>query len=117
MKRCRYSLCHRLLSPFDETVNGCCNKIHSRLAKQEYNEKYYGRTKLNNKIVKHADIFKTCIQQFGQDAEIDANFLQIMGIEWKFETHRVMFGNLEYIAVGDYAYIISSTQKVKIKRL
>lgn len=117
IKRCRYSKCHKLLTPFDETFNGCCSKLHEKLYKAEYNEMYYQRTKLNNQIVKHAIIFKTCIDQFGEDTEIEANFLELLGMNWNLETSKFFTNNLDYICIGDYCYILSKNQKVKIIRL
>ena len=117
MKKCKYSNCQEPLLPSTKTFNGCCNELHSRLAKQEYNNKYYAKTKFYKKIIKHDYIFKTCIAQFGEDEQIDSSFLEILGIEWDFETGKVFIDNLEYIAVGNYAYILSKNKKVKIKRI
>ena len=117
LKQCKYSKCRRVLYLYKTSVKGCCCEEHVRLAKQEYNINYYKLTKLNNKIVKHANIFKTCIDHFGEDTEFDANFLELLVMDWELETHKVVIDNLEYIAVGDYAYIISKTKKIKIIRL
>ena len=117
MKRCRYSKCKKLLTILDESVEGCCNKLHSRLAKQEYNKLYYGKSKMNKRIILVINILKTCIDQFGEDTEFDANFLELLKMDWEIETDKVVIRNQEYIAVGPYAYIVSKTQKVKIIRL
>lgn len=117
MKKCKYSNCQKPLLPFSKTFNGSCSIMHSRLAKKEDNNKYYAKTKFNKKIIKHDYILKTFFIQFGEDVEIDANFLEILGIDWGFETGRVFIDNMEYIAVGNYAYILSKNQKVKIKRI
>lgn len=116
-KKCKFSKCGKLLSLCKNPVKGCCCEEHVKLAKQEYNEKYYQQSKQNSKIVKHAYIFKTCIDQFGEGAEIDASFLHLLGMDWHFETHSVAINNIDYIAIGNYAYIISKNQKIKIKRL
>ena len=117
LKQCKYSKCGKILYLYKTSVKGCCCEEHVRLAKQEYNDNYYLRSKLNNKIVKHVYIFKTCIDQFGEGSEIDANFLELLGMDWDLETHKVVIDDLEYIAVGNYAYIISKNKKIKIIRL
>jgi len=117
MKKCRYSKCKKLLTIFDETFNGCCCESHSILAKHEYNKMYYQKTKMNKRIILVINILKTCIDQFGEDTESDANFLELLKMDWEIETDKVVIRNQEYIAVGPYAYIVSKTQKVKIIRL
>ena len=114
--KCKYSKCKKLLYLSDEPVNGCCCIDHAKLAKHEYNVAYYKKTKLNSQIVKHANIFKACLDQFGEE-EFDAYFLQLLKIDWDLQTHKVVIKGEEYIAIGHYAYLLSKSKKVKIKRL
>jgi len=117
MKRCRYSKCRKLLKVYDQRVGGCCNAFHSRLAKQEYNKQYYGQTKSNKRLLSVINVLKTCVDQFGENTEFDANFLELLGMHWEIESDKVVIDNQEYIAVGPYGYIVSKTKKVKIIRL
>jgi hypothetical protein len=49
--------------------------------------------------------------------DINPNFMEMLKFDWKLETHRVMIDGLEYIAIGNYAYIITKNKKIRIKRL
>ena len=113
LKQCKY--CGKIIT--GEPVNGCCNMYHEKLWKARYNKDYYARSKLNRQIVEHAYKFKILLDEFGEDVDINPNFMEMLKFDWKLETHRVMIDGLEYIAIGNYAYIITKNKKVRIKRL
>ncbi len=113
LRTCKY--CGRIIR--GKPVNGCCTSEEFDLWKQQYNADYYQRTKLNNQIVKHSQIFKNLIDVFGEGTEIPANVLELLGMDWELETGRITINGLEYIEIGNYAYILLKSQKIKIKRL
>ncbi len=113
MKQCKY--CGNIIN--GQAVNGCCNKLHEQLWKIKYNRDYYARSKLNNQIVEHAYKFKTLLDEFGEDVDINPHFMEILKFNWKLETHKVEIDGIEYIAIGNYAYIITKNKKIRIKRL
>ena len=117
LKKCKYSKCKKLINYSESPVKGCCCFEHVKLAKQEYNYTYYKKTRFNNQIFAHANIFRTCINQFGEGVEFDANFLELLRFDWDLETHRVIIGNFEYIAIGSYAYLVSKNNRVKIRKI
>ena len=117
IKLCKYSKCKKLIFLYPSSEAGCCSREHVKLAKQEYNKVYYKKNKLNTQIVEHGNIFKSCIDQFGEGKEFDASFLQLLKFDWNLETHRIVIANQEFIAIGVYAYILTKNKKVKIIRL
>ncbi len=113
LKRCKY--CGKII--FGKAVNGCCDKFHFKHWKAEYNKTYYSTSKLSKQIVEHAYKFKTLLDEFGEDVDINPNFLIILKFNWKLETSRVIIDGIEYIAIGNYAYIVTNKNKIRIKRL
>ena len=113
IKYCKY--CGKLISK--NGVKGCCTIEEAILWKQQYNADYYERTRLNNLIVKHSQIFKNLIDVFGEGTDILASILDMLGMDWELETDRIMINGIEYVVIGNYAYVVLKSQKVKIIRL
>ena len=113
LKQCKY--CGKIIT--GEPVNGCCNSEEFDLWKIQYNAVYYQRTKLNRQVVKHSQIFKSLIDFFGEGTEIPAIFLELLGMDWELETGRITINGIEYIEIGNYAYVVLKSQNVKIIRL
>ena len=117
LKCCKFSSCKKPLILCDKPVNGCCNEVHFRLWKKEYNANYYEQ---KNEVVlnaKYSDMLRSCLRQFGEDVPFNAQILDNMGFDWKFSNEQVEVSGFLYNVIGEYGYIVFANEKIKIKKL
>ena len=112
-KQCKF--CDKII--IRKPVNGCCDELHFKLWKKDYNAKYNKQKKEILLTEKYSSMLRICMRQFGEGVTFEAEILNHMGFDWEFSNEQVEVDGFLYNVIGEYGYIVFTNDKIKIKKL